>query len=76
MTRIRFFFRFVGGNFSKTPCTIKLEIDWRRLKIDPNSARIFMPYIDGFQEKRKFTVDESITVAPLGGFLFCVEPKK
>lgn len=66
----------VLGNFSKTPCTIKLEIDWRRLKIDPNSVRIFMPYIDGFQEKREFAVGESITVAPLGGFLFCIEPKK
>ncbi|GAO42153.1 glycoside hydrolase domain-containing protein [Flavihumibacter petaseus] len=49
--------------------SVSLNIDWKKLGIDPAKATITAPAIPNFQEGRSFQKTESIPVAPAKGWL-------
>ena len=54
------------------PVTVRLAIDWDALGIDPASASITAPAVEGLQESRTFGVDEGIPVEPGKGWLLMI----
>ncbi|MBI4891852.1 MAG: hypothetical protein HY821_14595 [Acidobacteria bacterium] len=52
---------------------VPLTIDWRSLGIDPRTARISAPAIEGFQPEAKFEGGQPIPVAPKRGWLLLIE---
>jgi hypothetical protein len=61
------------ASWSPTPADIHLTIDWKRLGINHNRARIYAPSIENFQEATTFSTGPSISVAPERGLLLVIE---
>lgn len=54
----------------------KVNVDWKKLGIDPAKSVIYTPQIPGFQDERFFDLSKEITVPGGKGFLIMVEPKQ
>jgi hypothetical protein len=52
---------------------IELQIDWKRLGIDPSMASITAPEINNFQPGKTFTINEKISVAKGKGWLLIIK---
>ncbi len=52
---------------------VKLKIDWDRLKIDPNKAKITFPEISTIQESKVISIDAPIKISPEQGCLIIIE---
>lgn len=63
----------VVGNFSEDDCDVRLEYDWKRLKLNPRKAKLYAPDIERFQEYRSFRPDEAISVKAKKGCLLILE---
>jgi hypothetical protein len=61
------------ASWAKKPVEVQLEIDWRRLGLNPEHARINAPAITGFQEKAAWNPGGSIRVEPGRGWLLVVD---
>jgi hypothetical protein len=60
------------ASWAKGPVKATLAIDWKALGLDPATARIQAPAIEGFQEARTFGADEAIPVEPGKGWLLLI----
>ncbi len=60
------------GNFDEHDRTVKLSIDWERLKMDPSKATIEAPHVDNFQDTRAFAINEPIPVKSKEGWLLII----
>jgi hypothetical protein len=60
------------GNFSDTPQSVFLKIDFEELGIDPKTASFIAPEIQDFQAVKKWKVGDKITVEPRKGWLIYV----
>ena len=61
------------GSWENEVVSVQLKIDWDRLGLDKNKARITAPYIEGYQAAQIFDSDNTIPVDPLKGRLLLVE---
>ncbi len=52
---------------------VQLEVDWKRLGLDPTTARIIAPPIDGYQREKEFLPSENIIVEPRKGWLLYLQ---
>ncbi len=52
---------------------VPLSIDWKALGVDPRTARITAPAIEGFQPEAKFAGGQPIPVEPKRGWLLLIE---
>ena len=53
--------------------TTKLNIDWKKLGIDPKKATITAPAIEGFQEVRTFKATDDIPIEKNKGWLLVIQ---
>ncbi|MDE5472899.1 hypothetical protein BAX94_15810 [Elizabethkingia meningoseptica] len=53
--------------------SVKLNIDWKKLGINPKKASIKAPMIEGFQEEKTFGINDTIPVAQNKGWLLIIE---
>lgn len=61
------------GNYSDEPKTVRLNIDWEQLKMNPKQVKCIAPAIQDMQEAKEWNVNEPITVAPRKGWLIYIE---
>lgn len=57
------------GNYSGVKKQVKLNIDWKRLGLNPSSVRMLAPAVTDFQETQEFTPDGLIPIDPKRGWL-------
>ena len=57
------------ASWAKEPVTVTLQIDWKRLGLDPSRATITAPAVEKFQDARVFKAGEAIPVEPGKGWL-------
>ena len=60
------------ASWAKQPVDVTLQIDWKRLGLDPATATITAPAVDKFQDARVFKVGEPIPVEPGRGWLLVI----
>ena len=63
------------ASWAPGPVDINLAIDWKRLGISPEKARITAPAIQDFQEGKTFSITQPILVAPGKGWLLEIEER-
>jgi hypothetical protein len=61
------------GSWAADTVTLRPEIDWTRLGLDPARVRISAPPLQGFQPEANFRPGEPILVAPGKGWLLILE---
>ncbi len=61
------------GNWEPTDLKVELNIDWKKLGIDPAKATIYGPAIDKFQPEVHFKVGEPILIPGKKGYLLIVK---
>jgi hypothetical protein len=64
------------GNFSDDPHEARLLIDWDRIGMKPDVARLKAPGIQDFQVEQEFPVTAPIPVLPRKGYLLYLEGLK
>jgi len=60
------------ANWADTTARVRLQVDWKALGIDENSASITAPGIKDFQQQQNFAKDEIITVEKNKGWLLVI----
>ena len=60
------------GNFSSKDKTVRLEIDWKALGIDPAKATVTAPAIHNFQDETTFRPDAPLTVGGKRGWTLVI----
>jgi hypothetical protein len=60
------------ASWAQTDTTVRLQIDWQRLGIDPAHAVIEAPEIKNFQPQQTFAVDGTIPVQKGRGWLLVI----
>lgn len=63
------------ASWAPVPVDINLAIDWKRLGISSDNARITAPAIQDFQNGRTFSTTQPIPVAPGKGWLLEIEER-
>jgi hypothetical protein len=61
------------ASWEKERVDVALSFDWRALGLDPATARLVAPAIDGFQPAARFAPGDRIPVDPGRGWLLAVE---
>lgn len=61
------------GNFSEKPQKVKLSIDWQKLGIDLQNAKLYCPEILDFQPQKTIRIDDEIEIEPKKGWLIIME---
>jgi len=61
------------ASWAKDPVEVALQIDWKRLGLDPATVTITAPAIEKFQDARTFKVGDSIPVEPSKGWLLVLQ---
>jgi hypothetical protein len=61
------------ASWAKESVRCRLTIDWKKLGIDPQQAKIFAPAVDGFQPEAAFQPGDPIPVEPGKGWLLVVK---
>jgi hypothetical protein len=57
------------ASWAKDPVEVRLDIDWKRLGIDPEKAKLAAPPIESFQDAAVFKPGDAISVRPGKGWL-------
>jgi hypothetical protein len=57
------------ASWAKDPVEVRLDIDWKRLGIDPVKAKLTAPPIESFQDAAVFKPGDAISVRPGKGWL-------
>jgi hypothetical protein len=57
------------GNFDGKDQQVRLSFDWKKLGLDPSKAVLEAPFVENFQEKKTFKIDEGIPVKSKEGWL-------
>lgn len=61
------------GSWATDDTAIKLNIDWKKIGIDPKKAKITAPEIKDFQPERMFNPEDEIPVKKKKGWLLIIE---
>jgi len=57
------------ASWAKQAVSLRLQVDWAALGLDPNQTRLEAPAIEHFQTARTFRSDDAIPVPPGQGWL-------
>jgi hypothetical protein len=57
------------ASWAKDPVEVRLDIDWKRLGVDPAKAKLTAPPIESFQDAAVFKPGDAISVRPGKGWL-------
>lgn len=60
------------GNYSDEAKTVKLNLDWKQVGLNPQEVRLVAPEIKDMQPAGKWNIGDSITVLPRKGWLMYV----
>jgi len=63
------------ASWAKEDVHIKLDIDWKQLKIDPDQMSMKAPSIQNFQEEHLYNTLDDITVPVGKGGIIIIEKK-
>ena len=63
------------GNYADKKKSVRLDIDWKRLGLDPSTVKIHAPLIRDFQEAHEFDLNEPIPVESKKGWLIVLQKK-
>ncbi len=63
------------GNFSENKQTVKLDIDWKSLGLNPTEVEIHIPEIEAFQTTQSFNYMNPITIDPKRGNIIIITKK-
>jgi hypothetical protein len=61
------------ASWANSPVSCRLQINWTALGLDPKTARLQAPAVQGFQPATEFSPDAAIPVEPGKGWLLVVE---
>jgi len=61
------------GNFSDSPETVTLKINFDKMGLHPDKVKLIAPEIQDFQPAREWNTDETIMVEPRKGWLIYLE---
>jgi Family of unknown function (DUF6067) len=61
------------ASWAETEVNVKLNIDWKKLCIDPSKATIVAPDIEKFQSGKSFSIKDEITIPKGKGFLLIIK---
>jgi hypothetical protein len=64
------------ASWAAADTTVQLNIDWKKLGIDPAKATVTAPAIEHFQEGRSFQPGEALPVSKGKGWLLLIKPNK
>jgi len=64
------------GSWAKEVSSVRLEIDWEALGIDPVKAVLYAPPVENFQPEACWQPQEAIPVRPLQGWLIVITTDK
>jgi len=53
--------------------SVKLNIDWQKLGIDPSRAKLVAPAVKNFQPAQTFSIDGDLPVAKAKGWLLIIK---
>jgi hypothetical protein len=65
----------VIGSWVDEPVNVKMNIDWKRLGLNPQEVNIIAPEIKNYQKERSFKVDEPIPIDALSDCLIIISKK-
>ena len=57
------------GNYSDEVKTVKLNIDWKQIGLNPQKAKLTAPEIPDMQQAHEWNVDTPIVTAPRKGWI-------
>ncbi len=63
------------GNFSDSPKTISLKIEFEELGLNQKNVKLYAPEIQDFQSAKEWSLEDSITIEPRKGWLIYIEGK-
>lgn len=61
------------GNYSDAMKTVRLNVDWKQLGLNPAKVKLKAPAIKDMQEANNWNVNDEIKVAPRQGWLIYME---
>ncbi|MFV0389418.1 MAG: glycoside hydrolase domain-containing protein [Pyrinomonadaceae bacterium] len=61
------------ASWAETDVKVRLKFDWKRLGINPKTAKLVAPAVDKFQPAREFAVDDEIPIQKNKGWLLIVK---
>jgi hypothetical protein len=61
------------ASWADTDVKVKLNIDWKKLGIDPAKATIMVPEIENFQPTQQFSINDELPVSKGKGWLIIVK---
>ena len=61
------------ASWAKKDSEVKLQIDWEKLGIDPDKAKLTAPAIKGFQEGFTLSAKDKIKIPKDKGYIFILE---
>ena len=61
------------ASWAKKDSEVKLQIDWEKLGIDPDKAKLTAPAIKGFQEGFTLSAKDKIKIPKVKGYIFILE---
>jgi len=63
------------ATWSRKPERVKLTIDWKALGLDPKTARLHAPALEGLQKAQELKAGEPLPVPVAGGWLLIAEKR-
>lgn len=63
------------ASWVKEPTSVKMDIDWQRLGLDPSKIKIVAPEIQNYQKERSFVADELIPINALSDCLIIISQR-
>ncbi len=61
------------GSWAKEPASVRLQVDWAKLGIDPAKARLHAPAMSGMQDEHTWSPGEAIPIEPCKGWMLVLE---
>ncbi len=61
------------GNFSESEQSVKLSVNWNKIGINPENAKLVCPEIKDFQANQVFEINDKIQIGPKKGWLILIE---
>jgi len=63
------------GSWASQPLRVKLQIDWKKLGLDPSDATLLAPPVADYQPAAEFAPGDEIPLEPLKGWLLILTKK-
>jgi len=65
----------VLGSWSNQKEKVKLQLDWKRLGLEPNKVKLRSPEIEGYQRSREINMSETLTIEPKNDLIIIISKR-